>query len=36
MAADKTATLTFRIKPGPKEAMRATATSEQRSIANIR
>lgn len=35
MAAVKTATLTFRIEPGLKEALRAAAKEEHRSIANM-
>jgi hypothetical protein len=35
MAASKTATLTFRIDPGLKEALRIAATLEHRSIANM-
>ncbi|EPO9974543.1 TPA: hypothetical protein ACKTGI_003120 [Pseudomonas aeruginosa] len=35
MAAVKTATLTFRIQPGLKEALRAAADLEHRSIANM-
>jgi len=35
MAAAKTATLTFRIEPGLKEALRAAAEQEHRSIANM-
>ncbi|PAU65910.1 hypothetical protein BZL41_04520 [Pseudomonas sp. PIC25] len=35
MAASKTATLTFRIDPGIKEALRAAASLEHRSIANM-
>ncbi|HEJ5604180.1 TPA: hypothetical protein SL839_001427 [Pseudomonas aeruginosa] len=35
MAASKTATLTFRIDPGIKEALRAAANLEHRSIANM-
>jgi hypothetical protein len=34
MATTKTATLTFRIDPGLKEALRAAAVRERRSIAN--
>lgn len=35
MASAKTATLTFRIEPGLKEAVRAAADQEHRSIANM-
>lgn len=35
MATTKTATLTFRIDPGVKEALRAAAQLEHRSIANM-
>ncbi len=35
MATTKTATLTFRIDPGLKEALRAAARQEHRSIANM-
>ncbi|WP_303908337.1 hypothetical protein [Thiohalomonas denitrificans] len=35
MATTKTATLTFRIDPGLKEALRAAAQQEHRSIANM-
>jgi hypothetical protein len=35
MATTKTATLTFRIDPGLKEALRAAAVRERRSIANM-
>lgn len=35
MAGTKTATLTFRIEPGLKEALRAAAEQEHRSIANM-
>ena len=35
MATAKTATLTFRIEPGLKEALRAAAAREHRSIANM-
>jgi len=35
MAASKTATLTFRIDPGLKEALRLAANLEHRSIANM-
>lgn len=35
MAAAKTATLTFRIEPGLKEALRTIAEQEHRSIANM-
>lgn len=35
MASAKTATLSFRIEPGLKEALRATAEQEHRSIANM-
>lgn len=35
MATAKTTTLTFRIEPGLKEAMRAAAVREHRSIANM-
>ncbi len=35
MAAGKTATLTFRIKPALKEGLRAAAVREHRSIANM-
>jgi hypothetical protein len=35
MAAAKTATLTFRIEPGLKEALRTAAGQEHRSIANM-
>ena len=35
MATGKTATLTFRIDPGLKEALRAAAHQEHRSIANM-
>ncbi|WP_040641126.1 ribbon-helix-helix protein, CopG family [Halopseudomonas pelagia] len=35
MATTKTATLTFRIDPSLKEALRAAAHSEHRSIANM-
>lgn len=35
MAGTKTATLTFRIEPGLKEALRAAAEKEHRSIANM-
>ena len=35
MATGKTATLTFRIEPALKEALRAAAESEHRSIANM-
>ncbi len=35
MATTKTATLTFRIDPGLKEALRAAAHHEHRSIANM-
>lgn len=35
MATTKTATLTFRIDPGLKEALRAAAAREHRSIANM-
>ncbi|MFW7345127.1 MAG: hypothetical protein ACODTU_03520 [Pigmentiphaga sp.] len=35
MSASKTATLTFRIDPGLKEALRTAANAEHRSIANM-
>lgn len=35
MASTKTSTLTFRIQPGLKEALRTAATREHRSIANM-
>lgn len=35
MATTKTTTLTFRIEPGLKEALREAATREHRSIANM-
>lgn len=35
MAATKTTTLTFRIEPGLKEALRMAAAQEHRSIANM-
>lgn len=35
MAGTKTATLTFRIEPGLKEALRIAAEREHRSIANM-
>ena len=35
MASTKTTTLTFRIEPGLKEALRAAAEQEHRSIANM-
>lgn len=35
MASGKTATLTFRIDPGLKEALRMAADQEHRSIANM-
>lgn len=35
MASTKTATLTFRIEPGLKEALRTAAQQEHRSIANM-
>ncbi|MGD2074511.1 MAG: hypothetical protein PVG38_06265 [Gammaproteobacteria bacterium] len=35
MATTKTATLTFRIDPGVKEALRTAAQQEYRSIANM-
>ena len=35
MATTKTATLTFRIDPGLKEALRTAAHQEHRSIANM-
>ncbi len=35
MATTKTATLTFRIDPGLKEALRVAAHQEHRSIANM-
>lgn len=35
MATTKTATLTFRVDPGVKEALRAAAQQEHRSIANM-
>jgi len=35
MASGKTATLSFRIEPGLKEALRAAAEQEHRSIANM-
>ena len=35
MATTKTATLTFRIDPGLKEALRVAAQQEHRSIANM-
>lgn len=35
MATTKTATLTFRIDPGLKEALRTAAVREHRSIANM-
>ncbi len=35
MANAKTATLSFRIEPGLKEALRAAAEQEHRSIANM-
>lgn len=35
MAATKTSTLTFRIDPGLKEALRIAASQEHRSIANM-
>ena len=35
MASGKTATLTFRIDPGLKEALRIAADQEHRSIANM-
>ncbi len=35
MATGKTTTLTFRIEPGLKEALRAAAEKEHRSIANM-
>lgn len=36
MATRKTSTLIFRIEPGLKEAFRAVASREHRSIANMR
>ena len=35
MATSKTSTLTFRIEPGLKEALRSAANREHRSIANM-
>ena len=35
MSTGKTSTLTFRIEPGLKEALRAAAEREHRSIANM-
>ncbi len=35
MAFNKTTTLTFRIQPGLKEALRAAAAREHRSLANM-
>lgn len=35
MASNKTATMTFRIDPGLKEALRIAANTEHRSIANM-
>lgn len=35
MATTKTTTLTFRIEPGLKEALRTAANQEHRSIANM-
>ncbi len=35
MATTKTATLTFRIEPGLKEALRTVAGKERRSLANM-
>ncbi len=35
MATAKTTTLTFRIEPGLKEALRAAADQEHRSLANM-
>lgn len=35
MATTKTATLTFRVDPGLKEALRAAAQAEHRSVANM-
>lgn len=35
MATGKTSTLTFRIEPALKDALRAAATHEHRSIANM-
>ncbi|MFA7523693.1 MAG: hypothetical protein WCY71_12280, partial [Halothiobacillaceae bacterium] len=35
MATTKSTTLTFRIEPGLKEALRTAATREHRSIANM-
>lgn len=35
MATAKTTTLTFRIEPGLKDALRTAATREHRSIANM-
>lgn len=35
MATTKTTTLTFRIEPGLKEALRTAAAHERRSIANM-
>jgi hypothetical protein len=35
MATTKTTTLTFRIEPGLKEALRTAAENEHRSIANM-
>ncbi len=35
MVSPKTATLTFRIEPGLKEALRTAAAREHRSIANM-
>ncbi len=35
MATAKTTTLTFRIEPGLKEALRTAATRDHRSIANM-
>jgi hypothetical protein len=35
MSAGKTSTLTFRIKPGLKDALRTAAEREHRSIANM-
>lgn len=35
MSVSKTATLTFRIDPGLKEALRTAANAEHRSIANM-
>jgi len=35
MATSKTATLTFRIDPGLKEALRIAADQEHRSVANM-